>query len=432
MAIKRIRVSNFKSFDHVDVELGNFNVLIGANASGKSAFVQIFKFLRDAVEVGLDNAISMQGGAEYLRNMRIGRSRTLSLEVVFDHDFEFLSNILGGSGRRSNISIRGYEISQEFALEFRARGDEFRIVEDVLRLKCEFFEKSAKKGAKSSWEGGLGRGEIIVTNTAGRVKVEFDSPPGVQLGEEDIVPSVFQHYLRDRKVGQNTFLLANPLLFAIIPSASPLYAGPLTDTSVYDFDPKLPKKAVPVSGKKELDEDGSNLAIVLKNITRFKENKRKFTNLMKNVLPFFDDIDTEKFADKSLFFKFREVYTGPSYLPASLLSDGTINITALITCLFFEDKKLIVIEEPERNIHPFLISRVVEMLREASEHKQIIVTTHNPEVVKHAGLEHLLLVSRDKDGFSTVCRPSEKSELQVFLKNDLGIDRLFVEDLLGV
>ena len=44
MAIKRIKVSNFKSFDAVDLELSKFNMVIGANASGKSNFIQAFKF----------------------------------------------------------------------------------------------------------------------------------------------------------------------------------------------------------------------------------------------------------------------------------------------------------------------------------------------------------------------------------------------------
>ena len=44
MAIKSIRVKNFKSFKDVEVHLGNFNVLIGANASGKSNFIQVIKF----------------------------------------------------------------------------------------------------------------------------------------------------------------------------------------------------------------------------------------------------------------------------------------------------------------------------------------------------------------------------------------------------
>jgi predicted ATPase len=52
MAIKRIRVTNFKSFKDLEVALGKFNVLIGANASGKSNFIRIFEFLRDIVNMG--------------------------------------------------------------------------------------------------------------------------------------------------------------------------------------------------------------------------------------------------------------------------------------------------------------------------------------------------------------------------------------------
>lgn len=53
MSIKRIRATNFKSFDELDVDLARLNVLIGPNASGKSNFVEIFEFLRDIAKSGL-------------------------------------------------------------------------------------------------------------------------------------------------------------------------------------------------------------------------------------------------------------------------------------------------------------------------------------------------------------------------------------------
>jgi len=62
VAIRRLRVENFKSFKQLDLELGDFNVVIGANASGKSNLVQIFRFLRDIGQHGLENAVSLQGG----------------------------------------------------------------------------------------------------------------------------------------------------------------------------------------------------------------------------------------------------------------------------------------------------------------------------------------------------------------------------------
>ncbi|MDO9098640.1 MAG: AAA family ATPase, partial [Candidatus Methanoperedens sp.] len=136
--------------------------------------------------------------------------------------------------------------------------------------------------------------------------------------------------------------------------------------------------------------------------------------------------------DRSLIFKLREIYSENQYLPASFLSDGTIYITALIIALYFDSKPIIIIEEPERNIHPYLISRLVNMMKEVSEEKQIIVTTHNPEVIKHAGLENIYLVSRDKEGFSTISKPSEKEEVKIFLENEMGIEELYIQNLLEI
>ncbi|MHC3130004.1 MAG: AAA family ATPase [Candidatus Bathyarchaeota archaeon] len=50
--LHNIRIDNFKSFKKLDVTLNQFNVLIGANASGKSNFVSIFSFLKDIVSNG--------------------------------------------------------------------------------------------------------------------------------------------------------------------------------------------------------------------------------------------------------------------------------------------------------------------------------------------------------------------------------------------
>ena len=89
MAIIKIILTNFKSFENLEIKLGKFNVLIGANASGKSNFIQIFKFLRDITNESLVYAISMQGGIKYLRNISIGGTENLSIEIVFEPEVEF-------------------------------------------------------------------------------------------------------------------------------------------------------------------------------------------------------------------------------------------------------------------------------------------------------------------------------------------------------
>ncbi|HWP30272.1 MAG TPA: AAA family ATPase [Fimbriimonadales bacterium] len=155
-------------------------------------------------------------------------------------------------------------------------------------------------------------------------------------------------------MGTKTLLIGHPFIF------SPLFDFFTDAIEIYDFDPKLPKKAIPITGKADLEEDGSNLAIVLKDIIKSKDKKRKLSNLVRDLLPFVDTLDVERFADKSLLFTLREIYAKNRYLPASLISDGTINITALIIALYFGRKSLIIIEEPERNIHPYLISEIIK------------------------------------------------------------------------
>jgi len=417
--IREIKVKNFKSFKDLEVELGKFNVLIGPNASGKSNFIQIFKFLRDIRNYGLDNAISIQGGVDYLTNINIGPYENLSIEieVIPDRPFKSWPVII----KEKSLMVETYEIAYRFTLRFSKKRKEFEIVEDKLIHRGNLVQVERAKNGKIEEEKNFGKGEIIFSVANGKIKAEITR--GLEIKKDDISLPYFENI----NLGPKTLLIEFPPILIINPPISDLFNRGI---AIYDFDPKLPKKATPITGKTELEEDGSNLAIVLKNILGDKEKKRKLSNLVKDLLPFVDNLSVEKFADKSLLFKLKESYNKKQYLPASLISDGTINITALIIALFFEKKPLTIIEEPERNIHPYLISKVVEMMKDASNNIQILVSTHNPEIVKLADLENLLLISRDKEGFSVISRPSEKENVKTFLKNEIGIEELYIQNLL--
>ena len=72
------------------------------------------------------------------------------------------------------------------------------------------------------------------------------------------------------------------------------------------------------------------------------------------------------------------------------------------------------------------------MFDDVSQKKQVIVTTHNPEIVRNANIKNLFLVARDSKGFSTIYKPIDRQEVQIFLQNEIGIEELYVQDLLGV
>ena len=81
--LKSLTVSGFKSIRDATVELGDVNVLIGANGAGKSNLLQFFLFLRRLAEGNLQIHVAKTGGANNL--LHYGRKITsaLSMELVF-------------------------------------------------------------------------------------------------------------------------------------------------------------------------------------------------------------------------------------------------------------------------------------------------------------------------------------------------------------
>ena len=421
MPIQQIHVENFKSFSELDVDLARFNVVIGSNAAGKSNFISIFRFLRDIATNGVVNAIAMQGGAEYLMNAQIGNTRDLIIRVSYVPD-SVMDVVETTPGAPSLLGMKACESTYEFALRFSGKADEFTITRDKLRIGCEV-SSCRREGASVVGDTLIGRGEIEVSNENGAIHYAVRIPEGCPLTQDEIIPIFFRnHYLPEK-----TLLLETAFGFPL-PHLDKFFDR----IAVYDIDPKLPKKGAVITGKRELESDGGNLALVLKKIIDDPEKKRKFSNLLRDTLPFVEEFSVQKFLDVSLILTLRERYAKSRDLPASSLSDGTIIIFALIIALYFEDKPFIIIEEPVGHIHPFLVARILGMMKEASAKKQIMVTTHSAEVVKHASLDDILLISRDSGGYSVVSRPADKEEVRTFLANEIGIEELYLQNLLGM
>src|SRR5687768_9984450 len=79
MHFSRIQVRNWRNFSHFDVPLQNRAFLIGANASGKSNFLDIFRFLRDLAATsggGFQQAVQSRGGVSAIRNINARHPQT--------------------------------------------------------------------------------------------------------------------------------------------------------------------------------------------------------------------------------------------------------------------------------------------------------------------------------------------------------------------
>jgi predicted ATPase len=416
MAITNLTVSNFKSFKQLDLNLGRFNVVIGANASGKSNFVEIFRFLNTLEQEDLADAISLHGGRESILNKKLGFSEPLRMRAASDQATIW----------DQWVESDAHESVYEFRLQFGSPQNGILITDDHLVQKCRM---------RIGDEDVEVRLDILLAE--GKRKVEINPGDIVERLKGRRSRSTYAGFLPPADVYIQSLswfvettgidvLLIYRALFGFTDPWSSLFGG----VGVYDIDPHSVKRPHEKAGRASLERNGENLALVLKNILADPEKTRKFHNLLRYMLPFAVEVGVEDFLGMSLLLKLREEYYEESLL-ADLLSDGTVDVVALITALFFEDKDVVVIEEPERNIHPRLISGLVELMKDAARNKQVIVTTHSPELVKHAGLENLLLISRDKEGFSTISRPAEKETVKIFLEHDLGLDDLFVQDILA-
>ena len=69
MQLKRVSLKNWKNFKELDCELGTRLFVVGANASGKSNFLDALRFMKDIVKHGggLQYAVSLRGGISKIR-----------------------------------------------------------------------------------------------------------------------------------------------------------------------------------------------------------------------------------------------------------------------------------------------------------------------------------------------------------------------------
>ena len=84
MQIKNIKLRNWRNFTNVDVSLENRTFIVGANASGKSNFLDIFRFLRDVASSsggGLQKALKDRGGIGKVRSLAARKKPNILFDV---------------------------------------------------------------------------------------------------------------------------------------------------------------------------------------------------------------------------------------------------------------------------------------------------------------------------------------------------------------
>ena len=427
MLIEHIHVRNFKSIKEATLNLEPLTVIVGANAAGKSNIINVFRFISNIITVGIDNAIALQGGIPYLTNACLKKGTPIEISFTVNLSSE-------GWVRHSDIKHIGFEIERihyHFIIQPNLRGNGYHIYRDTLQFdfKCMKVNASAKK-------------EDRYTDMSESLTFLFDRKTpesSVKVSFSFSDNSSFDNDTKE-KIKQDTSAfffckLANEnkkelMLYRMALLLPPFFSEDSL-IRIFDFDPRVLKASSSMVSIRRLNEDGSNLALVLRGILNTKEKRKKLTTLLNEFLPFVESSKLVKNLDKSLYYKLQEKYSN-KYFHSNFLSDGTVSVLAIIIALYFEaESNVIILEEPERNIHPKLLPDFLASAEDVSTEKQVIITTHNPELLKHSSISNVRLVTRDKTGFSIVSSPKDSETVQRFIKNDLGLDDLFIQDLLG-
>lgn len=416
MFITEVAVKNFKSFKEESIQLEKLNILIGSNAAGKSNFISIFRFIDQIIECGIDNALSMSGGMEYALNTAIGRTQPLSLAFSVDcvqDEWELTLD----KKKESRLLLAGFDYS--FEIMPHKRGSGFKVIHDTIRL--HYWQKDSLDNFNDysvEYRRYSGKMSINIED-----QTTFEDETVKQLLKDGLDRKYIEHFF-SRSDSKKELMLTYLFLFL------PPFLRVRELIRIYDFDPKLMKKPSVLTSVTLLDEDGSNIASILQDLLKSSAKRKRLENLLKDSLPFVESISTESRFDKSISYKIKERYSKKEFY-SHFLSDGTVNTLALIIAMYFDNSSnILIFEEPERNLHPQLMSRLLEMAYETSEEKQIIITTHTPEMLKHAKIESIFLAQRCIDGYTHIKRPADSNMVKTFLENEVGIEELFVHNLL--
>lgn len=146
---------------------------------------------------------------------------------------------------------------------------------------------------------------------------------------------------------------------------------------------------------------------------------------------------------KNLYLEFYENFEWKTY---DSLSDGTKRLFYLISETtsslqnevfndnFNERKKIILLEEPELGIHPHQLHKLMLFIKEQSKEKQIILTTHSPQVLNILDadeLDRIIICSYDQQKGTQLRHLTEKEtqKAQVYMQEDFLSDYWVHSDL---
>ena len=375
LALKSFRLKNFKAIqDSGVVKFTPLTVLIGDNGSGKSSLVEGLRTYQKIVTDGLDAAMGMWRGFEYIANMTLGNQ-----DIAPSPSIEF--------------ELRG-------SIDSKAFGTTMRVGSDPITNKM-LIEKECVY---------LGRRKLLERGRAARFEILNGQRQPVAVRSDISVIAPWIVVADDSgEQSPSDFESISQLLDSVL------------NWQFLALDPRLMGEPLPARGshRVRLRENARNIAEYLLDIRR--RDGDAFDGIieaMQFVLPYMRDLKPQLTSEleRSVYLQMQE---DDFNVPGWLLSTGTLRILALLALFRHpEPPPLIVIEELENGLDPRCIHAIVEELRNVvdSARTQVIITTHSPYLLDLLPLEFIVFVER-VDGVPTFTRPADDERLRRWSKN---------------
>lgn len=398
MMIHRLKVSGLLSFgpQGIDLPMEPLNVLIGPNGSGKSNLLEVLALLRAAPRE-LAEPIKRGGGIwEWLWKGDESPGKA-TLEAFVDdpekgsplrHVLEFTDH-----GGRFEVTDECIECAEtEFAYRLHQGQHTFDI-------------QTESKDQRTSSRPTLSDSATIVSESLGLNMYRERTKP-----EESVLSQV-----RDAQTYPALHCLQEQY------ERIRLYRN-------WSFGPaaELRRNQSTHDRPDFLNEGGANLALVLSNFQG--ENKRKLVAALQELFDGIVDVNCPVTGGTvSLFLEERD----GRQIPASRLSDGTLRYLCLLAILLHpEPPSLVAIEEPELGLHPDLLPTLSDLLVQASERSQLIVTTHSDVLVDALTDKPESVVVCEKYAGQTAMQRLDKDELTEWLE-EYSLGALWTSGQLG-
>ncbi|MDQ1289512.1 MAG: hypothetical protein QG622_3078 [Actinomycetota bacterium] len=394
----RLTAKNFRSLREVDVRLGPVNVLVGPNGAGKSNLLDVIQFLGDSVRLDISGAIQEREG--FARIFFRGSPQPRSRQVTIGIEAAVTKNSNRNAVDSYELSFAGVRlVSSNRSQDPRA---------GVRRTEKFIFKRTAGPGRRIMLEG---RDLQVITDDQETRKLD--------LSEGTLALATLPR-LGPTEGGEQVEALAD--LFATF--------------RVFDVDVRRARQPSLLTEEARLLNDASNLSSFLNFLSR--SYPEQFAQLEEDARHFIPGLTSLEFVEaggsgEATYLTLVESGLGDR-TPLADASFGSIRALALLALLYDpQPPKLTCIEEIDHGLHPYVLDRLVDLIRSASRKTQFIIATHSPSLVNRLRPEELIVCERGTDGASRIpaIDSATVKRMEMATEGELGLGELWFSGVLG-